>query len=263
VLNRNDYRSSHIRSQDASHYDNDVFALGTYDSWIWGQEQEVLESICAGQSIRTHLDFACGTGRLLTWASKKNFDSVGIDISQAMLDRARQRRNLNARLIHGDLTEANLLAGCKFDLITAFRFFTNAEPQLKDKALSALLPLCSASGALVVNLHLNPTSLHAVTRLGRRHTGDRPPGLALRAFTPFAEACGWRVSEVQGVGLLPRSLFKIVGEDVASSLDALARRTHITDKSVDLILTLRPASPERARASENGSHCEDDRYRPR
>ena len=59
---------------------------------------------------------------------------MGVDVSEAMLARACCPGNV--RLQHIDMTRHFL--GETFDVVTAFRFFLNAEPLLREQALQAI-----------------------------------------------------------------------------------------------------------------------------
>ena len=170
---------------------------------LWGLEQAVLTDVLstyfAGNRPR-HLDFACGTGRVLSFLEPRCASSTGVDISDSMLSVSR-RNSPGAEVIHGDLTRQPLLPGRKFNLITAFRFFPNAEPPLRDDALAALVPLLAEDGVLVVNNHLNSSSLSRtiLTRLGRR------PGHSMtrHEMEVLLTSHGLFVRRVRGLGLLP------------------------------------------------------------
>lgn len=63
------------------------------------------------------LDLACGTGRLTIALAVKGFNCIGLDASQAMLDRAHiKSHGLGITYILGDMKNFHL--GKKFDLIT-------------------------------------------------------------------------------------------------------------------------------------------------
>lgn len=74
----------------------------------------LLERLEEGAAV---LDVGCGNGIPATRAIADRFDTTGIDVSAAQLERA--RRNVpEARLLHRDLTEARFAA--EFDAIAAF-----------------------------------------------------------------------------------------------------------------------------------------------
>jgi len=138
---------------------------------IWGIEQELLGRILArflpGRPI-DHLDFACGTGRILCLLEDRTRSSLGVDVSPSMLAVARGNVR-RAELIEGDLTRGELLRERRFDLITAFRFFPNAEPELRRDVLAALVARLADGGILVFNNHHNLSGLvYRLVRLAHR-----------------------------------------------------------------------------------------------
>ena len=136
-----DYRTTHVGAESwAKDYDAKLFAPGSFDSAMWEREQQLL-----GRIVKTHvarrksyLDFACGTGRVLAHVAPHFQSTTGLDISETMLSRARERVR-DATLVQGDATRDPLvLDGRRFDFITAFRFFLNAQPSLRDDAMAFL-----------------------------------------------------------------------------------------------------------------------------
>lgn len=58
------------------------------------------------------LDLGCGTGRHLAHFAKRGFDVTGVDLSEYMLEVARQalrRQELDGTLVHGDITDLDAL----------------------------------------------------------------------------------------------------------------------------------------------------------
>src|SRR4051812_30191294 len=96
------YRESHQDPREAERYDEDIYASGTYDTWV-GE----LEAVLLSKVVRTafeerefrYLDFACGTGRILSQLAPLAAEAVGVDVSEAMLRRAADRVGHNVRLI--------------------------------------------------------------------------------------------------------------------------------------------------------------------
>jgi hypothetical protein len=74
-----------------------------------------------------------------------------------MLNVAR-KANTRSEIIEADLTKDNVLAGRKFNLITVFRFFPNAQPELRHQVIRILAGHLSDEGYLVFNNHRNTCS---------------------------------------------------------------------------------------------------------
>lgn len=154
-----DYRETHLHEDKGRAYQA-AFSDNPYRRMIWQFEQRILDrilrSFCRDTAIR-HLDFACGTGRILHYLTDRTTEQVGIDVSPSMLDIARQN-NRGAEIIEADITTGDVLDERKFDLVTAFRFFPNAQPELRRQAMQALSRHLADNGCLVFNNHKNTGS---------------------------------------------------------------------------------------------------------
>ena len=167
----NDYRNSHCQPGKGESY-HAAFANNPYRRMVWEMEQAVLDRILkefVGESRPTHLDFACGTGRILGFLGGRMAQSTGVDVSSDMLAVAR-RENPGAEILEADLTREDVLGERTFDVITAFRFFPNAQPELRREVMRVLVGHLAPGGVLVFNNHRNAGSLRIrLTRwLGRR-----------------------------------------------------------------------------------------------
>lgn len=155
-----DYRSSHTRSGKGKSY-HAAFSKNLYRQMVWQMEQEIIDGICRehyGQRKIHHLDFACGTGRVLHHLESRVETSVGVDLSPTMLEVAK-KNNKRSEIIEADLTERDVLGDRKFNLITAFRFFPNAQQELRTKALAILVRHLSEDGLFIFNNHKNTGSV--------------------------------------------------------------------------------------------------------
>lgn len=153
------YRDSHTEEGKGVIYDEHYRTM-TWRKILWNQEQRVLSSFLdtyfKNRSINL-LDFACGTGRITSFLENRVETSTAVDVSKTMLDEAKKKLK-RTKIIQADLTKNNVLEGRKFNLITAFRFFLNAEPELRIEALHILASLLSKDGYIVFNNHKNRTS---------------------------------------------------------------------------------------------------------
>jgi SAM-dependent methyltransferase len=198
-----DYRSSHCGLGYGEHY-NKTHESGYYGAlWAKVEKPLVLEVLGPMGGVgRKCLDFACGTGRISNIAAECFSEVVGVDVSQSMLDCARVPPNV--RLLHVDLTVGPLDE--TFDVATAFRFFLNAEDQLRIEALKAIHRQLNDSGRLVCNVHMNSTSPVGVAcrlinwLLGRtiRNT------LSTTRFEQLLTSSGFIAETVIPYGYLPR-----------------------------------------------------------
>ena len=155
-----DYRDSHKDPAKGEGYDVRAHH-GRYRSLVWAWEQErlraVLDRFAEGPEIHL-LDFACGTGRIIGHLEGRVSSATGVDVSKSMLDVAR-RRVRQGEVLEADLTQDDVLQGRRFNLITAFRFFLNAQSTLRQDAMQALAAHLADDGLLVFNDHLQRWSL--------------------------------------------------------------------------------------------------------
>jgi SAM-dependent methyltransferase len=95
------------------------------------------------------LDFGCGTGRSTRFLERHGFSTIGVDISAAMLEQARQRAPQgDYRLVSvftlGDFPD-------RFDLVlAAFTFDNIPTHEAKAQALSALRGLLAPAGSIIM-----------------------------------------------------------------------------------------------------------------
>ncbi len=176
----------------------------------WEIEQRLLDEIVTrrfGGGPFRYLDFACGTGRILAHVERRAGEATGVDLSPTMLQVARQRVQ-RARIVEGDLTRDDLLGDARFDLITCFRFFPNAQPALRAQVMERLVAHLAPQGLLVFNNHQNHRGLRR--RLVR--AVGRDPGHEMRTdeVDTLVRGAGLRVLRRHGVGLLPLSHRMIV-----------------------------------------------------
>ena len=197
----------HHLDPDKGHQYDERYATDRWLGYVSEREAEVLgqlrHTLFGERPVRV-LDFACGTGRILATLEQHAAAAIGVDVSESMLAEAR-RKLKRSQLLRANLIEEPVLAGERFDLITAFRFFVNAEPALRADALRALRPLLAPDGYLVFNDHHNPRSIRwAYTRLATaiRHRRAEVNYLPVRDCIRLAEAGGFEVVSIHSVGLL-------------------------------------------------------------
>lgn len=158
-----DYRTSHANHQKAVSYAKQFQDKYSMKHLYWQLEREILQNILS--EYNTHymhlLDFACGTGRIIG-SLEGWFDKVtGIDISHNMLQMARKASKKSV-LVCGDVTQENFNLNGSYHVITAFRFFLNADAGLRRQVLQWIHDHLRAGGILICNFHLNPKSLMGI-----------------------------------------------------------------------------------------------------
>jgi SAM-dependent methyltransferase len=122
------------------------------------------------------------------------FEVVGVDISEKMAAVAKTRV-AKASFHIGDLTAEDAALG-QFDLITAFRFFGNAEDALRQQVLRILRAKIRSDGWLIINNHRNPSAIRC--KLSGETAGM---DLTHKKLTRFLADAGFRVEKAIPIGL--------------------------------------------------------------
>jgi SAM-dependent methyltransferase len=199
------YRESHLGPDKARSYDEDLWDCTAAKGLDWLVEQRLLAHIIATHTppgARSAADFACGTGRVLEFLGRYFPHPVGIDVSPDMLALARNRCP-EARFVSGDVTTTPGLAPGPFDLITAFRFFLNAEPRLRDEVMAWMRDALRPGGLAVVNFHLNPLSMRGIYLRLRMSQPSRPSMMTVGQARRLFNAHGFSVRYIAGYSFLP------------------------------------------------------------
>jgi len=208
-------------------WDSIVYGPGSYESYVWSMQQPfLLEEARALASVSPYLyylDFACGTGRVLAALSPCAGTVTGVDVSPAMLRQAAEKVPA-ARLIEGDVTRTpNILEG-QYDLITAFRFFLNTEPDVRLAVMRALaMVLRDSDSRLIFNVHGNALSSRGLSALlARRGGADEHKIRAPWAAWRMVVRSGLEIVDWRGYGLCPRFAHSGALRRLATRLDNLA-----------------------------------------
>lgn len=200
------YRDSHSSPEYGERYARTYSQGYYYEQWV-KLERPLLKEIlkkridCGASSC---LDFACGTGRILSVVEEMFSVTHGVDVSDSMLKIAREKCK-KAAIEKRDLTQRPL--GKRFDVITAFRFFLNAETSLRNEALLSIYNHLNENGVLVVNCHVNKWSplgffyrfREAVWKHKKANT------LSLAEFKEILEINSFQIQSVHRYSYLPRT----------------------------------------------------------
>ena len=198
------YRESHKYAEKGAEYEA-YYQTRAWQRFLWSREQEIiliiLEKYFADRDIHL-LDFACGTGRITGLLENRVKTSTSIDVSGSMLAIAREKLK-RTEIIEADITAENVLKPKKFNLITAFRFFLNAEPELRTAAIKALVELLAEDGYFVFNNHQNFGSPW-IKLMHMRHRQKNPQGafniMSIRQMKKLVEGVGLEIVDIYPVG---------------------------------------------------------------
>lgn len=237
-------------------YETGEYNPRSYSTFIWNLQQPVLARLV--QDLRQNgkapvrlLDFACGTGRIISSIETLVDDAEGIDISEKMVEVAR-RKCRTARLGVGDIIQHPALLHGPYDLITCFRFVLNVEPEIRRSALHRLRQVISEpNGRLIISVHGNSGSLRhlaiAWKRWRLRNASPSQQGEVMLNEMSSAEArelfreTGFEVVDEFGFGILPPTLYRTPLRRMAGAIDSFGtRRRYLTDRSIDLLFVCRP-----------------------
>jgi len=237
-----DYRDSHAAPGKGESYDR-TFEKLPFRAALWKLEQRFLLKIAkrfyAGVDIN-HLDFACGTGRVTAFLADHVSTSTGVDISENMLEVARKQAP-STELIEADLTRDDVLGDRKFNLITAFRFFPNAQPGLRSEAMSALVKHLADDGRIVFNNHRNTASLlYRLIRLVKRKRRGGV-GMSPEEVRDLVGAAGLEIEKIYHAGILPvTDMHRVLPRFIFSAIEWPASACPIcTSLAQDLLFVCR------------------------
>lgn len=199
-----DYRLSHLHPKKGKEY-HDNFLNEPYLKMVWQLEKTIIDNVLSTFFINTevhHLDFACGTGRILSYLEEKTTSSVGIDISPSMIEMARENCK-SAEIINADLTLLDVLGERKFNLITAFRFFPNAQSELRKEVMHLLKRHLQDEGYFVFNNHKNTGSSR--NRLARLCGHRNYKGMSILEIESLLSETGLKIEKVYHLCIFPAS----------------------------------------------------------
>ena len=202
-----DYRLSHVNPGRGAKYDS-LYSPGSALAFYWDHfERPYLQAqfakAAAGRTRARYLDFACGTGRILSLGAATLPDAVGIDVSAPMSDVARSKVPA-ARIIRGDVLTEPIEVGT-FDVITLFRFLVRAGA-LREEVVGWLRGHIASDGVFIVNNHRNANSIRGlvfrvVERI--RRSGAEAEILSDREVRALLARCGFRVVDDFAFGVVP------------------------------------------------------------
>lgn len=216
-----DYRRGH---HERGHEYDSALAADPFDTymteWETGRVKALID-LHFPHGVGRYLDFACGTGRMTSVIAPAAGEVVGVDISESMIAQARNKLS-SARFIVADLTSESVDLGM-FDLVSSFRFFGNADMELRIKVLRELNRRMKDGAFLLVNNHRNPAAL--INRLDRAQGVHVDMDLTPAKFKRLLRETGFEIVTVRpiAVWMIRHALVSKAGSrpDLESRLESL------------------------------------------
>ncbi|MDH3378875.1 MAG: class I SAM-dependent methyltransferase [Gammaproteobacteria bacterium] len=170
----------------------------------WDIEKEIISTILSGdKSIDKHLDFAAGTGRIAKYLEDFCNQQYLLDVSAEMLSVARNNLK-NAVLFQRNFKDGlPEVEDNSVDLITAFRFFPNAEPELRNSAMKFICTKVKQNGLVICNNHRNFWSIPYLMR--RLTFSGGIYGMTNKDMINLANKNGLTLARYFSNGIIPQS----------------------------------------------------------
>lgn len=159
----------------------DYYSALDYEGTFSLAVRDLPEIIARHVTGRTALDFACGGGRSTRFLKSLGFDTVGADISEAMLANAVERDPEGPYLLVGD-ADLSALDGRTFDLVhSAFPFCTTEKQETIRANLAALRTTLAPDSRLIV---VEPTAILYQCEWLSFSTADFPENASAKSGDP-------------------------------------------------------------------------------
>jgi SAM-dependent methyltransferase len=233
-------------------YETNEYGKDSYSTSIWQMQRPVVEQLLKNfretrsEPVRL-LDFACGTGRVLSVLEPVVDSADGVDISENMVAIARTRCN-KARLLVGDILSSPELLQKQYDVISCFRFILNVEPEIRVQILRRLRQaIRQPDGLLLVNVHGNSHSLRHPSIMWRRWRERNGKGnVMLNEMSPtearsLLRESGFEIVRQFGFGVLPATIYRTPLRRVAQAMDRQMAGDHYwSNWAIDILFVCRP-----------------------
>ncbi len=174
-------------------------------SLMWALERQTLTRMLEVADPSLVVDFASGTGRIAGHmkAARPAMNVTGIDISESMLTQARVNfPDVTFKHLDGRQAITRFGPG-SIDLISAFRFFPNAEQSLRESVADQIAELVRPGGWVIINNHRNFWSPTYV--LWRTRPRNGAPGALNGEIERLFTGRGFEVVRRTSLGVWPQS----------------------------------------------------------
>jgi len=235
-----DYSKSFQDTEAAKKYEEIVYGTKSHDSFIWSLQKKCLISIVENlkrcHESLIHLDFACGTGRVISVLDGITEKSTGLDISKEMIEIA-QEKVKKSDLLVGNILEEPEIVDSNYDLITTFRFFLNAEPELRESVMRSLSSrLRDKDSRLIFSIQGNSQSFRHLSIACRNWKGEQHHEMSLRDVRRLVEDAGLVIESWYGFGVSPALLHRTMLSPLVKLVDRVAIKLPVLKRfSYDLL----------------------------
>jgi ubiquinone/menaquinone biosynthesis C-methylase UbiE len=246
LLETKPYATQFTNRNAAEEYERIVYSPNSYSTYIWQLQIPVLLRLIRSSKKNTEpvklLDFACGTGRILSLVESKVDQSDGIDVSSAMTEFARTKCEKSNFYVGNILDQPNILVE-NYDVITCFRFLLNTEPDNRIKILKELRKrLIAKNGILIANIHGNTYSIRSLALLYRRIVHkEQHIQMSRKEIHQMFQLSGFRILSEEGFGILPPVVYRTPLKTIAKWIDKQSNEVSFLKLfSVDLLYVCEP-----------------------
>ncbi|MFW6025680.1 MAG: class I SAM-dependent DNA methyltransferase [Candidatus Woesearchaeota archaeon] len=225
---KKNYKERFKNDAIVKYYDNKEYHKHSYYSLIWELEKEILfkEISNFSKSHIDYLDFACGTGRVISFLENYVATSIGVDISKNMLNAA-ENKVKTSKLIQRDIIKNPL--NQKFDVITSFRFFLNAENNLRKGVLKEIKKMMKTDSIFIFSIHGNKYSFRCFTfLLNSILFGKKLNQMSYFDVVELLDKEGFVILNYYGLGFLPKFLYRLkIFNKILFSIDKMLAKINI------------------------------------
>lgn len=234
------YSHRFLSEEEVEIYDYKYRNPDSYDNVLWEIEREQLRSLIirfrASHPQIEYLDFASGTGRVVSFVEQFVDRSTAIEISPMAIEVAK-RKTSRTEFICRDITTCEASVEGSYDLITSFRFLLNAESSLRLAGVKALAArLKDESSWLIFNNHCNLLSYRLLSwpvhRIHSMIKGETMGGdnLTTRQVERIADQAGLRIEFVVGCGFLSTRSVRLLRPQTVSRIEKRLSRFHFLSR---------------------------------
>lgn len=140
----------------------------------WSERRTLDRCLKGLDDINTICDCPCGPGRLFSYWKKRNFNVVGVDLSDEMLEAARHRRNdlnMPGEILKTDAFGLQKALTKKPDMVVSIRFFYYFE---RNQRVQLLRSLAAATRKYLLIQYKTATTLKGRINFAKSKRSSKP-----------------------------------------------------------------------------------------